>query len=85
MTLTSLYMRLLTAYPQHQFDLTRADSVGAQDDPSTPEVVIVFNHDNECIVDPLTCGFYPCDPLATYGLSPEDAAAIRAYNNIVAG
>ena len=82
---TALVKRLLAAYPSHGFGLSDKDDCSASDYEDAPSLLITFTGPGElCILDPLSegSGFSACDPLATYGISQEDAEAIRRHNRV---
>lgn len=75
---------LAKKYPGHGFGISSADSCSV-DNEDAPAWLVTFTGPHEmCIFDPLTNGFDACDPLATYGIAAEDAAAIREHNVVAA-
>jgi hypothetical protein len=77
---------LAAKYPHHEFDVSDKDECGCSDDGDAPQELVTFTapRTQECIVDPLSEGFGPCDPLEVYGIGREDAERIRAHNRVVA-
>lgn len=78
----ALLAELQAKYPSHRFALSDKDECGCTDDADAPQLLITFEHDGMCIVDPLMKGFDYCAPSAGYGVAPADALAIRAHNRV---
>ena len=72
-------------YPQHEFGVSHKQDCACDDAPWAPDWLVVFTHEDETIVDPLTLGFGPCDPQTVYGIRRADAQRIRVHNQVVAG
>lgn len=79
---SALLARLQSNYQAMGFTLEHRDFLACHDNSAAPAWLIVFEHDGVLCFDPLTFGFYACDPQQVYGISIEDAQAIRAHNKV---
>jgi len=82
----ALLLALLVKYPDVKIGVTLKSECSVYE-PEPPESLITIDDDDMCILDPLSscCGRGLVDCVTEYGISEEDARAIRAYNKVVLG
>lgn len=82
-----LLRRLQAAYPTHEFDLSDKQHLCPDVEQAPPWLITFTAPQGVCIYDPLLdeSGFSASDPQAEYGITREDAEAIRAHNVATAG
>jgi hypothetical protein len=84
MTAEEFAAHLSALYPNKTFEVMDKDGAGCEDHPNASPLVVCLMTDEMCIVDPLSssCSRFSVDPQATYGIKPQDAADIRAFNKV---